>query len=176
MELKRIKGIGPSKQEKLKAAGITSVEELARADVLETAETTGLSVETVRELKQRAAAYAVVEDIKGLGPSSVETFAERALEALQEATDGASKRLREDLEQARVKVQEWVKQAEATARRVAEESKTPEGRKALVAEGRQVAEQTAEKARETAQKAIDFAKKESEVVLARAKEFQSRAP
>src|ERR1041385_7442301 len=75
MDLKHVKGIGPSKQEKLKAAGVGSVEALARCDPAEVGAASGIPVAAVKEYKQKAAALSLLEDLKGVGPATVGVLA-----------------------------------------------------------------------------------------------------
>jgi nucleotidyltransferase/DNA polymerase involved in DNA repair len=176
MDLKHIKGIGPSKQEKLKAAGIKDVDALARADAATVAADTGLPLATVREYKQKAAALALLEDLKGVGPATVATLAEAGVQSLKDLYTASAKRLSHELKVAQHKIEGWQDQAQKASKRIAEEAKTPEGRQKLLKESREMAIEGAQKAEAAAKQAIAYAQKESQVIQARAKEFQAKAP
>ena len=169
MDLKHIKGIGPSKQEKLKAAGIGSVDALARADVEQVAKDTGLPVSAVREYKQKAAALALLEDLKGVGPATVATLAEAGVQSLKDLTEASVDYLAKELKVAQTKIQAMQAEAAKNAKRIAEEAKTPEGRAKLVRESRELAVEGAHKAQEAAKQAIAQAQKT-------AKDIQEKAP
>lgn len=176
MELKHIKGIGPSKQQKLKAAGIDSVTAMARADVAAVAAKSGLPVDTVKEYKQKAAALALLEDIKGMGPATLATLAEAGVASLKDLANASSKRLATELKVAQHQIQDWQVQAKKAAERIAKEAQTPEGRAKLVKESKAMAIEGAEKAQAAAKDAIAYAQKESKVLAAKAKDFQAQAP
>jgi predicted flap endonuclease-1-like 5' DNA nuclease len=176
MDLKHIKGIGPSKQEKLKAAGIKSVEDLSRADPAVVASETGIPAASIREYKQKAAALALLEDLKGVGPATVGVLAEAGVASLKDLYTASSKRLSHELKVAQAKVEGWQKQAREASVRIAEQAKTPEGRQKLLKESKDMAVEGAVQAQAAAKQAIAFAQKESQVLQARAKELQARAP
>lgn len=165
MDLKTIKGIGPSKQDKLKAAGVTTVEALARCDVEEVAQASGLPAAQVKELKHRAAAHALLEDLKGFGPGSFATLSERSAQGVRDLYKASADWLAAEIKVAQERLAELREEAEAVARHVAEEAKTPEGRARLAEEGKAVAQSAARKAQEAGQKAV-----------AKAKELQEKAP
>ncbi|MHB1261104.1 MAG: DUF4332 domain-containing protein [Thermoplasmatota archaeon] len=176
MDLKHIKGIGPSKQEKLKSAGIKSVDELARCDPVAVAAEAGIPVATLKEYKQKAAALALLEDLKGVGPATVATLAEAGVQSLRDLYTASAKRLSHELKVAQHKIEGWQEQAQDAAQRIAVEAKTPEGRAKLVKESREMAIEGAVKAQAAAKQAIAYAQKESQVIAAKAKELQARAP
>ena len=176
MELKHIKGIGPSKQEKLKAAGVKTVEDLARSDPIELAGETGLPVATLREYKQKAAGLAMLEDLKGVGPATVGVLAEAGIQSFKDLYTASAKRLSHELKVAQERIEGWQEQARDASQRIVAEAKTPEGRAKLVKESRAMAVEGAQKAQAAAKQAIAYAQKEAQVVQARAKELQARAP
>lgn len=176
MDLKHIKGIGPSKQEKLKTAGITSVQDLAHADVEAVAAKAGLPVATVREYKQKAVGLALLEDLKGVGPATVGILAEAGVASLKDLYTASAKRLSHELKVAQHKIEGWQEQAKEAAERIAEEAKTPEGRQKLLKESKDMAVEGAAKAQAAAKQAVAYAQKESQVLAARAKELQAKAP
>lgn len=176
MELKHIKGIGPAKQEKLKAAGIESVDALARSDAGKVASESGLPLDTVKEYKQKATALTLLEDLKGVGPATVATLAEAGIQSLRDLANASSKRLAHEMKVAQHKIEALQAQAEKAAKRIAEEAKTPEGRAKLLKESKAMAQEGAVKAQAAAKDAIAFAQKESKVIQARAKELQAKAP
>lgn len=176
MELKLVKGIGPSKQEKLKAAGIKSVEDLARSDPIALAGETGIPVATLKEYKQKATGLALLEDLKGVGPATVATLAEAGVQSFKDLYTASAKRLSHELKVAQQKIEGWQEQARDASQRIATEAKTPEGRAKLVRESRAMAIEGAQKAQAAAKQAIAYAQKESQVLQARAKELQARAP
>ncbi|MEK6976166.1 MAG: DUF4332 domain-containing protein [Candidatus Thermoplasmatota archaeon] len=169
MDLKHIKGIGPSKQEKLKAAGIDSVDALARADIDAVAAKTGLPASAVKEYKQKAAALALLEDLKGVGPATVTVLAEAGIQSLKDLTEASVDFLAKELKLAQTKIRELQAQAAKDAKRIAEEAKTPEGRAKLVKESKALAQEGAHKAQKAAKDAIAQAQKVS-------KDFQEKAP
>lgn len=176
MDLKHVKGIGPSKQEKLKAAGITSVHELAQADVDAVAAESGLPAATVREYKQKAAALALLEDLKGVGPATVGTLAEAGVQSLKDLYTASAKRLSHELKVAQHRIEGWQEQAKEASARIAEQAKTAEGRQKLLKESKDMAVEGAVKAQAAAKQAIAYAQKESQVLQAKAKELQAKAP
>jgi predicted flap endonuclease-1-like 5' DNA nuclease len=176
MELKHIKGIGPSKQEKLKAAGVKSVEDLARSDPIELAGETGLPVATLKEYKQRAAALALLEDLKGVGPATVKVLAEAGVQSFKDLYTASAKRLSHEMKVAQERIEDWQAQAKDASQRIVNEAKTPEGRQKLLKESKDMAFEGAAKAQAAAKQAIAYAQKESQVIQARAKEFQAKAP
>jgi nucleotidyltransferase/DNA polymerase involved in DNA repair len=176
MDLKHIKGIGPAKQEKLKAAGIDSVDALARADAAAVAKQTGIPLVSVREYKQKATGLTLLEDLKGVGPATVATLAEAGVESLKDLYTASAKRLSHELKVAQHKIEGWQEQAREASERIVAEAKTPEGRQKLLKESRAMAVEGAVKAQAAAKQAIAYAQKESQVIQARAKEFQAKAP
>lgn len=176
MDLKHIKGIGPAKQEKLKAAGIKSVSDLARADVASVASATGLSTATIREYQQKATGLQLLEDLKGVGPATVGTLAEAGIASLKDLYTASAKRLSHELKVAQHKIEGWQEQAQEAAARIAQEAKTPEGRSKLLKESKDMAVEGAHQAQAAAKQAIAYAQKESQVIQAKAKEFQAKAP
>ena len=164
MDLKQLK-IGPAKQARLKEAGIATVEALARADESAVAEKTGYPVAAVRQLKQQAAALAMLTDAKSLGPASIPTFADSALEALRAAYHTSSERLGTELRLAQEKVAQWQKDSQAAGARLMEEAKTAEGRK-------RIAQATQSAARDAATRL----EAEGKVLAAKARDFQEKAP
>lgn len=169
MDLKHIKGIGPAKQEKLKAAGVDSVDALARADVDTLAAKSGLPVSAVREYRQKAAALALLEDLKGVGPATVGILAEAGVQSLRDFSQASVKFLARELRIAETKVKDMQAEAAKNAKRIAVEAKTPEGRAKLVRESKALAQDSALKAQEAAKQAFAQAQKVS-------KDFQAKAP
>ncbi|MCA1811627.1 MAG: DUF4332 domain-containing protein [Halobacteriales archaeon] len=176
MDLKTLKGIGPAKQEKLKSAGVTSVEQLARCDVAAVAQKTGLPAAQVKDLKHRAAAIAVLEDLKGFGPGSFAALSERGGHAVRELYAASADWLAAEIKVAQARLAELKEEAEAVALHVAEEAKTPEGRARLAVEGKAVAQAAAHKAKVTGKKALAAAERSRDLAVAKAREVQQRAP
>lgn len=176
MDLKHIKGIGPAKQEKLKAAGVKSVADLAHADVDALAAETGIAAATLREAKQKAAGLQLLEDLKGVGPATVATLAEAGVQSLKDLYSASAKRLSHELQVAQHRIEGWQDQAREASKRIAEQAKTAEGRQKLLKESRDMAIEGATKAQAAAKQAIAYAQKEAQVIQARAKEFQAKAP
>src|SRR5437870_231730 len=131
MDLKQIKGIGPAKQEKLKAAGVTTVEALARADVAAVCAKAGLDEQLVRELKQRALAHTLVEDLKSFGPATLETLGQAGAESLKEFYAASSEWTEAQMQLLQSRYAGLRDQAEALAAHVREQARTAEGRQAL---------------------------------------------
>ena len=169
MDLKHIKGIGPAKQEKLKSAGIDSVDALARCDVDAVAQESGIPVSAVKEYKQKAAALALLEDLKGVGPATVATLAEAGVQSLKDLTEASVDFLAKELKVAQTKIQAMQAEAQKNAKRIAAEAKTPEGRQKLIKESKALAQEGAVKAQAAAKQAIAQAQKT-------AKDFQEKAP
>lgn len=176
MDLKHIKGIGPAKQEKLKAAGIKSVSDLARAEAAVVATETGIPLASVREYKQKATGLQLLEDLKGIGPATVGTLAEAGVASLKDLYTASAKRLSHELKVAQHKIEGWQEQAREASERIVAEAKTPEGRQKLLKESKDMAVEGAVKAQAAAKQAIAYAQKESQVIQAKAKEFQAKAP
>lgn len=176
MELKHVKGLGPAKQEKLREAGIKTIHGLAQADVEKVAARTGLPAESVREFKQKATALALIEDIKGIGPASIQVLAESGYRSAKEFYEASSERLAKELKVAQDKVKAWQAEARKQAERIREEARTPEGRKHLVAEGRELAEKTAHQVQVTVKDLAERLQAESHKALQMAKDLQARAP
>ena len=176
MDLKHVKGIGPSKQEKLKAAGITSVEALARCDPATVGPDSGLPVATIKEYKQKAVALSLLEDLKGVGPATVATLAEAGVQSFKDLYTASAKRLSHELKVAQHRIEGWQEQARDATKRLAVEAKTPEGRQKILKESREMAVEGAAKAQAAAKQAIAYAQKEAEVLQAKAKELQARGP
>ncbi len=176
MELTHIKGIGPSKQKKLTEAGIDTVEKLARCNVATVAAATGWTDATVKEYKQKAVAITLLEDIKGIGPATVKTLVENGIQSTKDFAAASSDFLAEKLEVTKARVQTWQTEATTLAKRVADDAKTPEGRKKLANEGKELAVQTAKKTQENVKKILDLAQKEGEAAIAKAKDLRERAP
>ncbi|HUR62589.1 MAG TPA: DUF4332 domain-containing protein [Candidatus Thermoplasmatota archaeon] len=176
MDLKQLKGVGPSKQDKLKTAGITSVEQLARADIAAVATKSGIPAAQVKDLKHRAAALAVLEDIKGFGPGSLGTLSDQGAVAVRELYSASADWLAAEIKVAQARLVELRAEAEAVARHVAEEARTPEGRGRLAQEGAALAHVAARKASETGKKAMAAAERSRDLAVTRAKEIQARAP
>lgn len=176
MDLKTIKGVGPSKQDKLKAAGIATVAELARADVKEVAAKSGLPVAQVRELKNRAAAHAVLEDLKGFGPASFDTLSEQGAHALRDLYAASADWLAAEIKVAQARLAELRGEAEGLARHVAEEARTAEGRGRLAEEGVRATRAAVQRAQEATRKALAAAERQRELAVAKAHELRGRAP
>jgi nucleotidyltransferase/DNA polymerase involved in DNA repair len=176
MELKHIKGIGPAKQQKLKEAGYANVESLARADAAEVAKKTGLSLETAKEYKERAVALILLEDVKGVGPATVQALAESGIRSVKELYEASSERLAKELVVAKDKVQAWQAEAKKLVDHIAVESKTPEGRKRLASEGKEFAQKSARKAQETTMALVERLQKDGELALQKAQELREQAP
>lgn len=176
MELKQVKGLGPSKAAKLKEAGITSVEELARADVAAVAKDSGLSVSQVKDFKQRAAGITLVADAKNLGPASLGAFAHEAARNLRDVTAASLDLLRKELKVAQSKMAEMQERANKAAKELAREAKTPAGRARIGAEAKQLAQEGAAKAQDAAETAAAWIQDESKRVMAQARDLQANAP
>lgn len=176
MDLKHVKGIGPSKQEKLKSAGVGSVDELARCDPAAVASASGIPVATVKEYKQKAAALALLEDLKGVGPATVGVLAESGVQSLRDLYSASAKRLSRDLKVAQERIEGWQAQAKDASKRLAEQAKTPEGRKAILRESQAMAVEGAQKAQAAAKQALANAQKEAQVLQQKAKDLQAQVP
>lgn len=176
MDLKHIKGLGPAKQEKLKSAGVESVQDLARCDPDAVAAGSGLSAATVRELKQKATGLALLEDLKGVGPATVRTLAEAGVQSLKDLYTASAKRLSREMKVAQERIEGWQDQAREASQRIVAEAKTPEGRQKLLKESRAMAVEGVQKAQAATRQALAYAQKEAQVLQARAKEIQARAP
>ncbi|MES2155840.1 MAG: helix-hairpin-helix domain-containing protein [bacterium] len=156
MDLREIKGIGPAKQQKLRDAGIASVEDLARADPTKLAAASEIPLAQVREMRARAAALTVVQDAKALGTASVPTMASEAVKGLQQAISVTVDRLAEELAQVQKSLANLQKQAADAAAELTAEAKTPAGRKRIAVASRELAQDYAGRAQDAAQKAIAY--------------------
>ncbi|MEA3190458.1 MAG: hypothetical protein QOD77_1040 [Thermoplasmata archaeon] len=168
MDLRQIKGIGPAKQQKLRDAGIASVEQLARIDVLAVSSQTGIAEASLREYRQRAAALALVEDVKGFGAASVPALAEEAYKNLREATQAGLDRLATELGLLQKKIAELQEQAKKAAQELAEEAKTSQGRARIASAAREMATEYGQKAQDATKEALAKAQEQSRIVLERA--------
>lgn len=168
MDLRQIKGIGPAKQQKLRDAGIETVEQLARIDVEAYAARTGISEPVLRECRQRAAALALVEDVKGIGAASVPTLAEQAYKNLREATQAGLDRLAAELASLQKRVAELQEQAKKAAQELADEARTAEGRARIASAAREMATEYGQKAQEATKEAVAKVQEQSRIVMERA--------
>jgi nucleotidyltransferase/DNA polymerase involved in DNA repair len=169
MDLKKIKGLGPAKAQKLAAAGIDSLEALARADPEEVANKADLPVEQVKEFKHRAAALSLIEDLKGVGPESLDTLSQAGKESLRNLYSASADWLEAELKLVRNRLASLQAKATDVAHHIAEESRTPEGRKRLAKETSDLARKTAADAKVAGQEALVKAQKA-------AREIERRAP
>jgi hypothetical protein len=176
MDLKSIKGIGPSKQEKLKAAGITTVEQLARAEVTVIATKTGIGADQVLELKQRAVAHNLVADLKSVGPATFATLGEEAAKNLKDVYEASIEWSEAQAKLLSARFADLRERAEAAATHIAAEAKTVEGRKVLAGEAREIAVRVADEAQVQAKKAAKLARETGEKISADVKQFQVKAP
>jgi predicted flap endonuclease-1-like 5' DNA nuclease len=176
MDLKQIKGIGPAKQEKLKAAGITTIDHLARADAEGLAVKTGLPLAQVKDLKHRAAALALIEDLKGIGPATLEALSEAGARSVRELYAASAEWLAAEMKAAQAKLAGLKAEAESLARHVAVEAKTPQGRARLAHEGKTAAQKAARSAQANGKTALAAAQRQSELALAKAQELREKAP
>lgn len=169
MDLREIKGVGPAKQQKLRDAGITTIEQLARADPATLADQSGLPLAQVRELRQRASALALVQDAKGVGPASVPALADQAVRGLQGAFHVTLDRLASELAQAQKSLAKLQKQAQDAAAELAKEARTPDGRKRIAVASRELAQDYASRAQDAAAKAIAYVQANAPDAIASAK-------
>lgn len=176
MELKNIKGIGPAKAVKLKEAGIHDVEQMARADVAAVAKKSGLSEAGVKEYKERATALLLLEDVRGVGPATIETLAQAGVRSLRDFYEASSERLAKEMRIAQDRVQQLQQEAQELYEHVREQSRTPEGRKRLAEEGKDFAQRSARSAEEASRKAIERARRDGEIALQKARELRDKAP
>jgi len=176
MDLRHIKGIGPAKQEKLKSAGIYSVDSLARADIDAIAKKSGLAADQVREFKEKAVALSLLEDIKGMGPQTVKTLAESGIQSLKDLYEASAEYIAAQAKVAQDKAKIWQAEAKKLADHVATEAKTAEGRKKLRSEAVDVAVKAAKKTQETVVELFHRAQKDGEAAIAKAKELRDKAP
>lgn len=176
MELKHIKGIGPAKQQKLKDAGISSVEELAKADIAKLVEATGMSEAALKEYKGKAVGLTLINDLKGITPETVKTLAMSGIDSLKELYEASAERIAAEAKVAKENVEKWQQEAKDLANRVAEDAKTPEGRTKLRHEAVELAEKTVQKTRDVAVELYHKVQHDGEVAIAKAKEIQEKAP
>ncbi|MFO1533207.1 MAG: DUF4332 domain-containing protein [Thermoplasmatota archaeon] len=169
MDLKQIKGLGPAKTQKLRAAGIGTVEALARSDPAAVAAASGIPLDQVKGLKHRAAALALLEDLKGVGPGTLETLSDSGAESLRELYDASADWLEAELKVVQRKLAQFQSEAERLAQHVATEAKTPEGRQRLAIETSRLARAGAEKAERSGRQALVTAQRA-------ARDIQKRAP
>ena len=176
MELKHIKGVGPAKQEKLKAAGIADVSSLAHGDVAEIAAKSGLTEAQVREYKQKAVALNLIADIKGMGPETVKSLAQSGVRSLQDLYEASSEFVAAKAKVAQEQAKAWQAEAQKLYEHVATEAKTPEGRKKLAGEAKDVAQAAAKATQEKFVELYHTAQKEGELAIAKAKDLKEKAP
>ncbi len=176
MELKHIKGIGPAKQAKLKEAGISSVEELAKADVATLAKATGMTEAALKEFKGKAVGLTLIQDLKGVTPDTIKTLAMSGIDSLKDLYEASTERVAAELKVAQEKAKELQTEAKKLAEHVKEEAKTPEGRANLRKEAVEVTEKAIQKSRDVALDLYEKARKDGEAAIAKAKELQEKAP
>ncbi len=176
MELKHIKGIGPSKQQKLKEAGVESVEDLAKADIAKVAKATGLSEASLKEFKGKAVGLTLIQDLKGITPETVKTLAMSGIDSLKDLYEASAERVAAELKVAKDKAEKLQADAKALADRVKEDAKTAEGRTKLRQEGVALAEKAVEKSRDVALDLYEKARKDGEAAIQKAKDIQEKAP
>ncbi len=176
MELSNIKGIGPAKQQKLKEAGVDSVDLLARCDVDAVSKKSGLSADSVKQYKQKAVALTLMEDVKGMGPETVKVLAQSGIASLKDLYEASADFVAKEAQVAKDKAQAWQKQAQDLAARVASDAKTADGRKKLAGEAKDAAVTAAKKTQEMVVELLQKAQAEGEAAIAKAKELKEKAP
>lgn len=176
MELKHIKGVGPAKQEKLKAAGITNVSDMAHADVAAIATKSGISEAQVREYQQKAVALNLIADIKGMGPETVKSLAQSGVRSLQDLYEASSEFVAKQTKVAQEQAKAWQAEAQKLYEHVATEAKTAEGRKKLAGEAKDAAQAAAKATQEKLVELYHTAQKEGELAIAKAKDLKEKAP
>lgn len=93
MELSHVKGLGPAKQESLKAAGIKTVEALAEVDLRKDPEVPGVSKEALKTYKQRARqTLAGNQASKATAKKSTKSAAKKSTKATAKKTPKTSTR------------------------------------------------------------------------------------
>lgn len=176
MELKQIKGIGPAKQAKLEEAGIKNVKDLAKCDVAAVAKAADISEEHLKEYKQKAIGMVLLEDVKDMGPATVQTLAEAGIRSARDLYEASSERIAAEAKVAQQQVQEWQAEAKVLMERVRSESKTPEGRQKLIAEGKDAAQKAARIVQAESKAALERAQKEGESALEMFQKLRANAP
>lgn len=148
MGIQDIKGVGPATVKKLNKAGVRTLEDVRGMDVAAIAKKTGLDADRLGEWKTEARMLKVLEDVKGIGPStkkklqdagihSVDDLARAAIHEVAHATNIAQARLKVWQQEAN----KLLKQAEGYVKKeagvVAERTKP--AREAAVAKGKEAA-------------------------------------
>lgn len=190
MGLNAITGIGPATVKKLNAAGVRTLDDMRQMNVAQVAEKTGVAEGRLREWKTEAKLIKVLDDIRGIGPStkkklhaagihSVDDMAKAAIHEVAHATRITQERLKQWQTQAR----RLAKQAESYVEREAPKVKAASRKVAKKAQetsvvARREAARVATKAKETsvvarreALKAAEQAKATGETLT---KEVQER--
>jgi predicted RecB family nuclease len=91
-ELTSVKGVGQSVADKLEAAGITTIDDLAEVD-LRSADIEGLSSDHVARLRENANRFLQAQDsgeltlVEGLGPSAQEKLEAAGIETIEELSE-----------------------------------------------------------------------------------------
>lgn len=176
MVFKHIKGLGPAKQEKLAASGVTDMRSLAAADVDAVAKKSGLKAADIKAWKEEAVGMNLIEDVKGIGPATVRTLAQAGVKSLKDLYDASSEFIAAEAKVAQDKAAKWQAEAKVLATRVAEDAKTSEGRKKLAGEAKNVAVAAAKKTEETGKDIFARVKHDGEAAVAKAMELKDSAP
>lgn len=149
MGIQNIKGVGPATVKKLNKAGVRTLADVRGMDADAVAKKTGLDVDRLREWRTEAKMLKVLEDVKGIGPStkkklqdagihSVDDLARAAIHEVAHATNIATARLKQWQQEAN----RLVKQADTYVRKegtvVAE--KTRPAREAATLHGKKAAQ------------------------------------
>lgn len=176
MELKAIKGIGPAKQDKLRAAGITDVASLARADVAKLSSLSGIPEDQVRILRERAVAHTLLADIKAVGPATLGVLGEKSAASIKSFYAASADWSEAQLRLLAARMDDVRLKAESFARHVAESARTESGRQALADEAKGFAARTASAAREQAQRAAKSVDATRKDIAAKAQDLGKKAP
>jgi hypothetical protein len=175
MNLQEMKGLSPVRAQKLGAAGIRNVEDLARADAAALAKKTGIPAAQLRELRHRAAAHAILADLKAVGPGTLEAWNEQASEAVRELYDASRAWLAAELKSTEKQLIALRSETERLSARVAAQARTPQGRAKLAREGSKLARSTARRAEVAANQARKAAQKTVADVRKRAPQIAKQA-
>lgn len=93
MDLKQVKGVGPSAKQKLEAAGIETVQDLSTVDLRKN-DIEGLSSENVAQLRENANRFLAARDdaadltlVEGLGPSAENKLTAAGVKTIEDLAD-----------------------------------------------------------------------------------------
>lgn len=131
---------------------------------------------TQKKSTEERRAERLIKDLSHIKPETVRALASAGFESLQDLLKASSERISKEGQIALERAKELKAEAEKLVQHVAEGAKTPEGRKQLIEEGKDVAVKTAKSVEAQARDLLAQAQKDGEAAIAKAKELREQAP